>query len=102
MCCFALACETAPHGTGMSLIMECDACVQYGAMLQFAEGQLHCGIEMGDLFLEAYLNDGMSVTSTAIEHVCELLKAFPSRFDHDDLVKGMAKLKQGTLKWVVK
>ena len=58
--------------------------------------------EMGDLFLEAYLTDGMSVTSTAIEHVCELLKAFPSRFDHDDLVKGMAKLKQGTLKWVVK
>lgn len=75
---------------------------RYGAMLQFAEGQLHCGIEMGNLFLESCLNDGMSVTSTAIEHACELLKAFPTRFDQNDLVKGMAKLKQGTLKWIVK
>lgn len=71
-------------------------------MLQFAEGQLHCGIEMGDLLLESYLNDGMSVTSTAMEHVCGMLNAFPTRFDQGDLVKGMAKLKQGTLKWIVK
>jgi hypothetical protein len=77
--------------------------VQYGAMLQFAEnGQLQCGIEMGDLLLESYLNDGMSVTATAMGHVCDMLKAFPTRFDQSDLVKGMAKLKQGTLKWIVK
>ena len=60
---------------------HCVPCVraraQEGAKLQLGGGQLHCGVELCMLLVEAYESDQQAPTPEALARVLSLLTAFP-------------------------